>query len=68
MRKVKKTFRLLFVVLSVLVVFAGKAIAQTPYGIFDEKTGTLTLGYAQTLPEGAKVANANGSGFKFIGS
>jgi surface protein len=67
MRKVKKTFRLLFVVLSVLVVFAGKAIAQTPYCLFDEKTGTLTLGYGETLPEGAVEVSEVVSDWKYIG-
>ncbi|MBQ4461439.1 MAG: BspA family leucine-rich repeat surface protein, partial [Bacteroidaceae bacterium] len=31
-------------------VISQSAVAQKPYGIFDEKTGTLTLGYGKRLP------------------
>jgi surface protein len=67
MRKVQKFWGLLFAVLSVLVVFQGKSIAQTPYGIFDEETGTLTLGYGETLPKGAVEVSEVVSDWKYIG-
>ena len=36
-----------------ICVISQSAVAQKPYGIFDEKTGTLTLGYGKRLPKGA---------------
>ncbi|MBQ1675955.1 MAG: BspA family leucine-rich repeat surface protein, partial [Bacteroidaceae bacterium] len=43
-----------------ICVISQSAVAQKPYGIFDEKTGTLTLGYGKRLPNCAKELDNDG--------
>ena len=68
MKKLLKKIGLLIAVMFSVMLFHGKTIAQVPYGIFDETTGTLTLGYGQILPNGAVVVNPSVSQDNYIGS
>ena len=43
--------------------FVQNVIAQVPYCTYDEATRTLTIGYADNLPEGANdISNSNKDG------
>lgn len=61
--KQHKFLRSLLAVFVAAVLMANAAAAQVPYGLFDEATGTLSLGFGSQLPKNAVKVDGNTNSF-----